>query len=185
GSRKWQAARVDMCGFEPAPSVTLIAVTTPRKARARAMNSEGSVETGGESSAVTTKLPSRKRRWSSLTGLLEDCSFSANSILVDIRSAASVARRASATAALGVDARHELRSDPAQTLLCHATATRHVVVREPPRLEFHLLREFLVPVRARVRRREDLVHDRPALALERLERTPQVVPALREGANQC
>src|SRR5262252_7276396 len=123
------------------------------------MNSEGSVETGGESSAVTTKLPSSRRLWSSLIGLLEDCSFSANSILVDVRfSAASVARRASVTAPLGVDARHELGRRCPKPLLCHATATRHVVVRKAPRLELHLLREFFVPVRARVRRGEDLVH---------------------------
>src|SRR5260221_14199884 len=46
-TRKCAAARLDMWAFDPAPSVTLIAVTSPRSASARAMNSAGSVETGG------------------------------------------------------------------------------------------------------------------------------------------
>src|SRR6516225_2252605 len=142
-TRKYDAARLDMCAFDPAPSVTLIAVTALRRASARSMNSEGSVETGGESSAVTTKLPSSRRLWSSLIGLLEDCSFSANSILLGIRfSAASLARRASVTAPLSADARHEFGRQHPQPLFRHATATRHVVIRKAPRLEIHLLRNF-------------------------------------------
>jgi len=74
----------DMWAFDPAPSVTLIAVTKPRKASARSMNSAGSVETGGESSAVTTKLPSRRCLCRSLTALPDDCSFVAKSTLLDI-----------------------------------------------------------------------------------------------------
>src|SRR5256885_16249201 len=80
-TRKCAAARLDMWAFDPAPSVTLIAVTSLRSASARAMNSAGSVETGGESSAVTTKLPSRRCFCSSLMALLDDCTFVAESIL--------------------------------------------------------------------------------------------------------
>src|SRR3954463_15688973 len=55
----------DRCALAPAPSVTLTAVATPFNGCALARNSEGSVETGGVSSVVTTKLPLERRdsRW--------------------------------------------------------------------------------------------------------------------------
>src|SRR5260221_10038833 len=54
-TRKCAAARLDMWAFDPAPSVTLIAVTSLRSASARAMNSAGSVETGGEKAGGTSR----------------------------------------------------------------------------------------------------------------------------------
>src|SRR2546427_12122148 len=45
--RKCEAARLDKCAREPAPSVTLTAVARPRSASAWSMNSAGSLETGG------------------------------------------------------------------------------------------------------------------------------------------
>src|SRR5258707_4052234 len=48
-TRKCAAARLDMWAFDPAPSVTLIAVTSLRSASARAMNSAGGEEPGGGS----------------------------------------------------------------------------------------------------------------------------------------
>src|SRR5882762_7275807 len=170
-TRKCAAARLDMCALDPAPSVTLIAVTSPRNASAWSMNSAGSVDTGGESSAVTTKLPSCRCLCSSLMALLDDCSFVA----------ASVARRASASAlSLCLDSSHEFRRLLPQAIVRHAPASRHVVVREPPRRLAHFLWKALVPVRARVRRGEQFFHDRPALALERRERARHVLARLAE-----
>ena len=57
----------------------------------------------------------------------------------------------------------------AQTLVAHAAAARHVVVGELPRLQLHLVRHALVPERALIRGGDDLVDDRPALALEALQ----------------
>src|SRR5437899_12115313 len=131
------------------------------------MNSAGSVDTGGESSAVITKLPSRRCFCSSLMALLDECSFVAKSILGPVV-AASVARRASASAlSLRLDSSHEFRRLLAQAIVGHAPASRHVVVRKPPGRLAHLFRKTLIPVGARVRRGEQLLHDRPALALER------------------
>src|SRR5258706_13401457 len=150
-TRKCAAARLDMCALDPAPSVTLIAVTRPRSASARATSSEGSVETGGESSAVITKLPPRRRRCSSLTALPDDCSCAAKSILLAVfRIQGECSTRPSAPAPLRVDASHELRRESPQPLVVHASASGHVVVREAPRLELHFLGESFVPVGARV-----------------------------------
>ena len=66
-------ARQEVCGGEAgemrlcaAPSVTLTAVASPRRPRAAATNADGSVATGGESSAVRTKVAASARA-SSLT----------------------------------------------------------------------------------------------------------------------
>jgi len=110
-TRKCEAARLDMCAFDPAPSVTLIAggEATQREARGRRI-SEGSVDTGGEKLGGDHEASVPKAFLQLADGLLEDCSFSDKSIL-DSVSAASVARRPSAPAPLRVDARHELRCE--------------------------------------------------------------------------
>src|SRR5882762_9370923 len=95
--------------------------------------------------------------------------------------AASVARRPSASAlSLRLDSSHEFRRLLPQAIVGHAPASRHVVVRKPPGRLAHFFREALVPVGTRIRRSEQLLHDRPALALERRERPRHVLARLAE-----
>src|SRR6267154_1864918 len=95
--------------------------------------------------------------------------------------AASLARYASPSApSLRLDVRHEFRRLLPQAAVGHAPASGHVVVRKPPWRLAHFFRETLVPVGARVSRGEQLLHDRPALALERRERPRHVLARLAE-----
>src|SRR6267143_385447 len=95
--------------------------------------------------------------------------------------AASLARYASPSApSLRLDIRHEFRRLLPQAAVGHAPASGHVVVRKPPWRLAHFFRETLVPVGARVSRGEQLLHDRPALALERRERPRHVLARLAE-----
>src|SRR5260221_13864409 len=81
--------------------------------------------------------------------------------------AASLARYASPSApSLRLDVRHEFRRLLPQAAVGHAPASGHVVVRKPPGCLAHFFREALVPVGARVRRGEQLLHDRPFLLVE-------------------
>ena len=82
-TRKCAAARLERCTLAPAPSVTLIAVTSPFSGSARRRNSAGSVETGGVISAVTTNWPlrsldcSRDIRTDLIIGIRPTCLFHA------------------------------------------------------------------------------------------------------------
>src|SRR5258706_7678334 len=94
---------------------------------------------------------------------------------------ASVARCASPSApSCSLDARHEFRRLLTKAIIRHAPAPSHVVVSEPPGRLAHFFRKALVPVRARVRRREQFFHNGPPLALERRERARHVLAGLAE-----
>src|SRR6185295_2491450 len=65
-SRKWAAARLDMWTLAPAPSVTLSAAARPFSGSAAARKAAGSVDTGGDTSAVMVKRPAARLRCKSL-----------------------------------------------------------------------------------------------------------------------
>src|SRR5438094_8287684 len=66
-TRRWAAASDDICTWAPVLSVQLMASTEPRSTSARRQVASGSALLLEESSAVTTKRPSRNRLASRLT----------------------------------------------------------------------------------------------------------------------
>jgi len=81
-------------------------------------------------------------------------------------------------------ARHELRRHRGQALIVDAAAACHVVMGELPGLHRHLVGHALVPERAGIRRRDDLVHDGPAGALEACECRGDIRAGLSQRAIQ-
>ena len=65
-----------------------------------------------------------------------------------------------------------------QAFVAHPPASRHVVVRKLDRRERHLVGHPFVPIRAQVRRGDELVDDRTPFALERLDHMRNIVACL-------
>ena len=73
----------------------------------------------------------------------------------------------------------------AKSFIRHAPAPCHVIVGELPRFELrHLLRKPFVPVRARVRRRENLLDNGPSLAFVSRKRPAGIAAGFRKCAIQ-